>query len=431
MRRLTRFSLLLGLLAACCLLIYAAGRIGRVIPATILAGRERDSALSPMHVLLIDLSRGLSIERHIAAPDAIRADWETVPPQVLMRLTGGSEVIFTLNRLDFSRMQLEPLVTHRVPADPRPRDLEVAFSGQRAAVYSPATGEVTLIDRELPANPRVSVTENSNEMVMAWSPDGSLLAVKDYRSAQLALLDSASVRLIGTFRNAAPVWLPDGRSLLLGQDSFVGRNGRILILDAITGEANQYTENLVGRSAAICGRRLLGYVYVLPDGRHTVQTRDLAEGDTVTVLEPERVGHQDVRALVFAPREACDWLLLEMRRPNARESKLYKLHLPTGDLGFLGDNARVLELTAEGAIYESTTAGVAFTVQHATFAVGAEPEIFGRIPAQNEAIIWLDGYRRGLFLRSGQLWTLDLSTGTAPLLTVPARLQDLQRLPPE
>ena len=429
MGRLTRFSLLPGLLTACCLLIYAAGLIGRAIPAMIVAGRERDSTLDPMHVLLIDLSRGLSIERRIAVPDAIRADWDMRPPQVLMRRTGPNEVIFTLNRLDFSHMRLESLVTHRVPADPRPRDLIVAFSGQRAAVYSPATGEVTLIDRALPVNPRVSVTENSTEMVMAWSPDGRILAVKDYRSGQLALLDGASIRLVGTFRNAAPVWLPDGRSILLAQDSFVGRNGRILILDAITGKANPHTESLVGRSAAICGTRLLGYVYVTPDGGHTVQTRDLDTGETMTILETGRAGDQEVTALTFAPRAACDWLLLEMRRPNERESKLYRLHLPTSDLGFLGDNARVLELTAEAAIYASTTAGVAFTVQRAAFAVDTEPEIFGRIPAQNEAILWMEGYRRGLFLRSGQLWTLDLSTGTTPLLTVPARLQDLQLVP--
>ena len=426
MRLSSRFFLLLGLMATCCLMIYAAGSIGRATPATILAGRERDSALNPMAILLIDYSRGLSIQRRISLPFAIRANWEINPPQVLMRQMGRDEVIFRLHRLDFSRMELEPLVTHRVPADPRPRDLEVVFAGHRAAVYSPATGEVTLIDHALPENPRVNVTENSTEMVMAWSPDGSILAVKDYRSAQMALLDGASIRLINTFRDSAPVWLPDGRSILLAQDSFVGRNGRIRIVDAVTGEVNPHTEGLSGRSAAVCGTQSLGYVHIQPDNGVMLQTLDLTSGETRVVLGAVQIGAQDVFRLGFAPREACEWMLLEMRHPNAAESRFYRLHIPSGDLTHLGDNVRILEIGPDAVIYESTTAGTTFTVRHASFDVGADPEIFGRIPAQYQTILWLEGYQRGIFLRDGQLWSIDLATGTTPVLTLPARLQDIQ-----
>jgi hypothetical protein len=426
MRVLSWPSRIFWLTAACCLLIYAAGLAGRSVTATIVAGRDRNSAVSPMDVLLIDYSRGLSIERRLTTPYAIRADWETHPPQVLIRLVGSDAVIFRLSQLDFASLRLQTLVTHRVPISPRPRDLEVAFAGQRAAIYSPAAGEVSLIGEGTSTGQAVNVTENSNEMIMAWSPDGDLLAVKDYRSAQLALLDGASVRLIGTFRDAAPVWLPDGRSILLAQDTFVGRNGRIRLIDAASGETQPYTADLAGRSAATCGGGLLGYIYIQPEGTVTVRTLDLTTGETKAVFDRVLVESQDIFALTFAPREACDWLLMAVRRLNESNSLLYRLHIPSGDLSYLGDNARILELTADAVIYESTKAGVTFMVQRAAFEVGAAPEIFGQIPAQNEPILWLDGFRHGLFLRSGQLWSVDLTTGTAPILAVPARLQDMQ-----
>jgi hypothetical protein len=169
----------------------------------------------------------------------------------------------------------------------------------------------------------------------------------------------------------------------------------------------------------------------LSSSENIVRTLDLATGETRTALEAGRVEHQDIGALAFAPRPACDWMLVEMRHPDNLGTRLYRLHLPSGDLTVLGDNTRVLELTEAGVIYVSTTARVALTVSRAAFDVGAEPELYGRIPAQGDAILWLDGYRRGLFLRDGQLWSLDLSTGTRPLTTIPVPMRDIQLVQPE
>jgi hypothetical protein len=431
MRLLPRFFLLLGLTAACGLLIYAAGLIGRATPATIIAGRERDSALNPMDILLIDYSRGLSIQRRIQIPFAIRANWRVSPPQVLARVANGESVIFQLSALNFSRLRLETLLTHHVPAHPRPRDLESAFSGQRAVLYFPTAGEISLFENGTVIQQGIKITENSSEMMLAWSPDGTRLAVKDFRSRQLALLDGDAVKQIDVFRDAAPVWLADSRAILLVQDSFVGRNGRILIIDAQTGEPHPHTAALSGRSAAACDNRLLGYVYIRPDRDVNIQVLELASGQTNTVLNAGSADTEDIFWLGFAPREACDWMLLEMRHPNAVESRFYALHIPSGDMTYLGDNVRILDIGPDAVIYESTTARTAFTVRRAAFDVGAEPEILGRVPAQYQTILWMNGYRRGIFLRDGQLWSIDLTTGTTPVLTLPARLQDIQLVPQE
>lgn len=430
MRMRSRPVLVLWLTLLCCLLIYGAVLVGRGTQAGIVAGRDRDSAVSPMDVLLIDYSRGLSIRRRIQMPFAIRANWDVSPPQVLMRIPDGESVIFQLSELNLSHLRLEPLVTHRVSATPRPRDLEAVFSGQRGALYSPAAGEISLVEDGVVIQQGVTVTENSSEMVMAWSPDGSRVAVKDFRSARMIVLDGITITQINTLRDAAPVWLDDSRAVVLAQAAFVGRNGRIRVVDTVTGEINQHTEGLNGRSAAMCGTETLGYVDILSSSENIVRTLDLATGEARTVLETGRVEHQDIGALAFAPRPACDWMLVEMRHPDNMGTRLYRLHLSSGDLTVLGDNTRVLELTAQGVIYESTTARVALTVSRAAFEIGTEPELYGRIPAQGDAILWLDGYRRGLFLRDGQLWSLDLATGTRPL-TLPVRLQDIQLVPPK
>src|SRR5690606_11426260 len=128
-------------------------------------------------------------------------------------------------------------------------------------------------------------------------------------------------------------------------------------------------EGLVGRTAALCGPSMLGYGYVLPTSAQLVRMLDLSTGETTTVLEAGWAEQQDITGLAFAPRDACDWLLLEMRRPDDLDTRLYRLHIPTGDLTFLGDNARLLEVTADAVIYESITARVALTVRRAAFDV--------------------------------------------------------------
>lgn len=431
MRLLPRVFALFGLIAAFGTLIYAAGMIGRAIPTTVLAGRERDAARSPMGVLLIDYSRGLSIQRRFLLPSAKRADWEVSPPQVLLRDPRHDGELLSLYQFDFSRIQLEPLVTYLVPSNLRPWDFEAVFAGDQVGVYWPETGEVTLTDHNSVTSQRVSLTEESHEMMIVWSPDGTRLAAKDFRARELALLDRASARVFDTFRNTAPVWLADSRSILLVQDSFVGRNGRIRIIDAVTGETHPHTAELNGRSAAMCGTKTLGYVYIRPDSGVTLQTLDLESGRTDTVLNVGEAETHDVVSLAFPPRASCDWMLVEMRYPNALETRFYRLHIPSSHLTQIGDNVRILEVGADAVIYESTAADTAFTVRRAAFDAAAEPEIFGRIPVQYQTILWLDGYQRGAFVRNGQLWAIDMATGTRPLLSVTVPLRDLQLVPQE
>jgi hypothetical protein len=383
-----------------------------------------------MGVLLIDYSRGLSIQRRFLLPSAKRADWEVSPPQVLLSDWSPSGVTLNLLRFDFSRIQLEPLITYLVPSNPRTIVFEATFAGDRAAVYWFITGEVTLTDRDMATSQWVTLTEKSHEMMMVWSPDGTRLAAKDFRARELALLDDESVRVFDTFRNTAPVWLADSRSILLVQDSFVGRNGRIRIIDAVTGDTHPHTADLSGRSAAMCGTKTLGYVYIRPDSAVTLQTLDLEKGQTDTVLNVGQAETHDVVSLAFPPRDACDWMLVEMRYPNALETRFYRLHIPSSHLTQIGDNVRILEVGADAVIYESTAADTAFTVRRAAFDAAAEPEIFGRIPVQYQTILWLDGYQRGAFVRNGQLWAIDMATGTRPLLSVTVPLRDLQLVPP-
>lgn len=387
--------------------------VGRGRPATLVVARIDSDVQDGLPVAVIDAERELIAVRRIHLPFLSRVDWNKWPPEVEQREPVLDINHYTLSVFDEEQIRFVPAFSHRLHN--RSRGLEFVRSGSSAAVYVRLTGEVSLLREVLAEDLRVSTAAGELQSLV-WSPDGHRLAVKAFRAAPLILLDESGSRTVEVFRDSAPLWSPDSRSILFTQDSFIERNGRLRAIDAESGKVLATVNDLAGRSGVWCSSDTIAFVYVVPGGRHSVQVLDVPSGRTKQVLDPATTGNQEILSLGFAPRPECDWLILTMRHPQELATRLYRLHIPSGELTRLGENARVLALTPGAIVYDSNAARVALSVERAAFEVETEPEVLGRVSSQIEDVVWYGDFRQGIFLRSGQLWRIDLtSRQTRPL----------------
>lgn len=426
MRPLRWFTRLVALtLLSSCLLMAATAVGNRGSPALAVA-RAASDRQGELRVMVIDVERELAVLRRFYFPYLTRVDWSVWPPEVEQREPVLDFSRHTLYSLDLGRVQFTPLFDYQLHS--QSRGLEFVRSGSNAAVYVKLTGEITMLGHDLSNSPRVNVDEHETQSLV-WSPDGRRLAIKAFRAAPLILLDESGSRTYDVFRDSAPLWSPDSRRILFTQDSFIERNGRLRVYDAESGEILPAVNDIPGRSGVWCDSDRIAFVQVTPDGLHTVQVLDIGTAQITQALDTQTAGGQEILSLSFAPRPECDWLILTMRRPQELVARLYRLHVPTGELTRLGENTRIIALSPEALVYDSNTARVALSVEYATFEQGSMPEVYGRVPSQIEAVVWYGDFRQGLFLRSGELWRIDVRTARSRPLAISTPIESFLIVP--
>jgi TolB protein len=113
-------------------------------------------------------------------------------------------------------------------AQPFPQGLSgvIAFQSDRPGPDNPdARSHIFTIDLRTGAIRQLTSGRNHHDAVPSWSPDGSRIAFKSTRAGNgkwdVYVMDASGAnvtRLTDTANNHDPVWMPDGKSLLISSD---------------------------------------------------------------------------------------------------------------------------------------------------------------------------------------------------------------------
>lgn len=422
LRWLTALLTLTALFTLCLAAVMALGQ-GQA-PASAIWAFE-DTTASPrdgFHLLTIDAARGIAVKRYVPVPNLFRIDYEASPPQVVQDISDETQIRFILSTLDTQWAVVTPLAVYSA-TDKRAGLASLVSPSGDVVIYDAASEQmqVFLAGTE---TPRYAIQIGGSDFpVVSWSPDGTMLAAKPWQSGHTVLISDDTTHVLDVFRDSMPLWSPDGHSVLFSQATVSQMNARISVYDAASGDVLPTVMDVPGRSGTWCDSQTLAFVRVTGGVQHTVQMLDIVTGETRELLGVDNIPGEDVLDIIVPPQESCEWLLLMVRLPNDVTARLYRLSVTTGALTLLGPNATLLSLTADEVTYETTVANESLTLMRAAFNADATPVEIGRTPAQVERILWFDEYRSGVFLRGGQLWRLDLASGTAWPLPLPRRIR--------
>lgn len=310
-----------------------------------------------------DLSRHLTIERTLHAPDVIDAAWLSEPPLLLQRVRDSRAASYTLSEFDPLGGTLRPIVRLTTGANvtlfPLSFVLRRTAEGAQAAVYLP-NGEIWTTEPGHSSAKLLATVEDGLQFPLQWSPDGATLSVKATRIPVISLVNVSDghVRRLDAPLDSWPVWSPDSRYILLNTQRTISENAPIRVIDVQSGTVASLTSALSGRVARWCNPGAFTYVVQVPVGMSEVRVTDVRAAQTETVMSAQALLGQVVISTAPVRGHGCDWLLVRARHFSQQGTRMYLIHRATGETRLLGIDVQVMEVTSDTLTYDVVLAGI-------------------------------------------------------------------------
>jgi hypothetical protein len=389
-------------------------------------------------IAFIDLTRMLRIDRSIPL-DNLQKIFENYPPDGSMTVatykldtpnkyyesglyrynyvTGAITDVVTIRQEDVFSLPDRGYLTDFFSVTDRSNDqiLYLHPLDQKLRVFDIKTHETTVLDD---INLQL---EDGWTPIMAWSPDGSKIALKLARTLYIFNRDGSEQRQYDIESlETYPIWSQDGKYLLFQRyySSSSQANQPIEVMDVSDGSEPSFTRDLTGRNVQFwgCDGRWLTYVRQIenvPEG----YSLDMETGETIRVNDDPLLADVPVR---YVSTVGCNHFLVMAEPPTIYENPttMYLFNVATKSAEYLGEISSVISQPDTSAFYYQTYDDARGSIQifrrSLDPSASGSPELVREIAAPEPAYMnWFADLSFAVFFPSNQSRAVTLEAMNA------------------